>query len=293
MKEEEQSNDDLLAEKTNRLSFQSSNPGDGLSDRDRNKHEENRQSDADKYKVPDVRVKLSKGSSENVSHVSLGGRSRSNDTYHNSSRSKDYRNSQRSTTKDSSGKASSSKPVFDKSTKLKDSYDSRLSSNEAKVKHSRSPNDSSSERSRTLVSSEKRSSSKSSDQRSGSNEYSVSLRDKSNRESGQSDDKLLLDCKAHSRSYMSDSNVNIERQQNRLQENKSSKSDGDENPESKSTGRLKKVGKDLKRHFQPFWPLYMKWTEARCFAKYEMVTRHVNQLFIRGDNVVSVSIADC
>jgi len=41
-----------------------------------------------------------------------------------------------------------------------------------------------------------------------------------------------------------------------------------------------------------FWSLYRKWTECRCCGKYEFVTRHVNQLFIRGDNVVSVAVAD-
>jgi small nuclear ribonucleoprotein (snRNP)-like protein len=52
------------------------------------------------------------------------------------------------------------------------------------------------------------------------------------------------------------------------------------------------ISKEEKQKFQPFWPLYKKWTEARCYAEYEIITRHVNQLFIRGDNVVSISIAD-
>ena len=55
-----------------------------------------------------------------------------------------------------------------------------------------------------------------------------------------------------------------------------------------STSRCKKK----KKHYTPFWPLYKKWAEIRCYTDYEMVTRHVNQLFIRGDNVVSVSIED-
>ncbi|WAQ96124.1 LSM11-like protein [Mya arenaria] len=41
-----------------------------------------------------------------------------------------------------------------------------------------------------------------------------------------------------------------------------------------------------------FWPLYKQWTESRCYSQYEIINRHVNQLFIRGDNVVSVSLAD-
>ncbi|KAH3869996.1 zinc finger CCCH domain-containing protein 13-like [Dreissena polymorpha] len=41
-----------------------------------------------------------------------------------------------------------------------------------------------------------------------------------------------------------------------------------------------------------FWPKYKKWTEDRCYAEYEIVERHVNQLFIRGDNVVSIHVED-
>ena len=40
-----------------------------------------------------------------------------------------------------------------------------------------------------------------------------------------------------------------------------------------------------------FWDLYKTWAEQRCLSKFELLERHVNQLFIRGDNVVSVSIA--
>ena len=40
-----------------------------------------------------------------------------------------------------------------------------------------------------------------------------------------------------------------------------------------------------------FWELYKNWAEKRCLNSFEVLERHVNQLFIRGDNVVSVSIA--
>ena len=40
-----------------------------------------------------------------------------------------------------------------------------------------------------------------------------------------------------------------------------------------------------------FWELYKSWAEKRCLTSFEVLERHVNQLFIRGDNVVSVSIA--
>lgn len=104
--------------------------------------------------------------------------------------------------------------------------------------------------------------------------------------------KRSKDFREHYQNYMSDSNIYVKRQQKRLEEN-CSKSDSESARKSVSKDRQKKTGKDLKRQFQPFWPLYKKWTESRCFAEYEILTRHVNQLFIRGDNVVSVSIADC
>ena len=40
-----------------------------------------------------------------------------------------------------------------------------------------------------------------------------------------------------------------------------------------------------------FWESYIAWAEKRCLSKFELLERHVNQLFIRGDNVVSVSLA--
>ena len=40
-----------------------------------------------------------------------------------------------------------------------------------------------------------------------------------------------------------------------------------------------------------FWEVYKSWAEKRCLSKFELLERHVNQLFIRGDNVVSVSVA--
>ena len=41
-----------------------------------------------------------------------------------------------------------------------------------------------------------------------------------------------------------------------------------------------------------FWDLYKDWAEKRCLTKFDILERHVNQLFIRGDNVVSVSVAE-
>ncbi|XP_060565085.1 U7 snRNA-associated Sm-like protein LSm11 isoform X2 [Ruditapes philippinarum] len=111
----------------------------------------------------------------------------------------------------------------------------------------------------------------------------------SNKTLERSEVKRSRDFKDHYRNYMSDSNVFVKRQQEKLKDN-GSKSDGESKPVS--SDRRKKTGGDLKKHFQPFWPLYKKWTENRCYSEYEIVTRHVNQLFIRGDNVVSVSIAD-
>jgi small nuclear ribonucleoprotein (snRNP)-like protein len=111
----------------------------------------------------------------------------------------------------------------------------------------------------------------------------------SNKTLERSEVKRSRDFKDHYRNYMSDSNVFVKRQQEKLKDN-GSKSDGESRP--MSSDRRKKTGGDLKKHFQPFWPLYKKWTENRCYSEYEIVTRHVNQLFIRGDNVVSVSIAD-
>lgn len=55
---------------------------------------------------------------------------------------------------------------------------------------------------------------------------------------------------------------------------------------SKCSNDKTEMGTDL------FWPRYKKWTEDRCYAEYEIVERHVNQLFIRGDNVVSISVED-
>lgn len=40
-----------------------------------------------------------------------------------------------------------------------------------------------------------------------------------------------------------------------------------------------------------FWALYKAWAEKRCLTKFEVLERHINQLFIRGDNVVSISVA--
>ena len=37
-----------------------------------------------------------------------------------------------------------------------------------------------------------------------------------------------------------------------------------------------------------FWRLYKPWAEQRCYTSYEIVQRHVNQMFLRGDNVVSI-----
>ena len=57
------------------------------------------------------------------------------------------------------------------------------------------------------------------------------------------------------------------------------------------TERTGKVKPPLKKD-TVFWDLYKNWAEKRCLTTFEVLERHVNQLFIRGDNVVSVSIAE-
>lgn len=109
-------------------------------------------------------------------------------------------------------------------------------------------------------------------------------------EKSRSSDKRSQDFKEHFKNYLSDSNVYVERQKKLLQ-SRETKSDT-EGQHERSKSRPKKGTDPLKKTFQPFWPIYRKWTEGRCYAEYEIVSRHVNQLFIRGDNVVSVSIAD-
>lgn len=98
-------------------------------------------------------------------------------------------------------------------------------------------------------------------------------------------EKCFSDSEIKSRT-MTDKAMQVERTKSKS----GTKSDGESDRKTDLYRSSNK--KKLKRHCSPFWPLYKEWAEMRCYAHYEIVERHVNQLFIRGDNVVSVSIAD-
>ncbi|KAL4240649.1 U7 snRNA-associated Sm-like protein Lsm11 [Mactra antiquata] len=101
--------------------------------------------------------------------------------------------------------------------------------------------------------------------------------------------KRITDYEEHFRNCLSDSNVFTERQRKKLSAKKTSESDSETQDKSQDK---KSDLTALSQRYQPFWPLYKTWTEMRCNSEFEIITRHVNQLFIRGENVVSVSICD-
>ncbi|XP_053380309.1 U7 snRNA-associated Sm-like protein LSm11 [Mercenaria mercenaria] len=274
--EEGISQEKLLAEETDKLSVQSSDTRGRSHGRNTNsRHSDKRKDD----KVFDLRekLKLSKVSDANrhsdskaMSSETSSGRSSSKETVQKSS------DSERSKSK---GAKVSAKETCQRS-RPRDSKSSWSSVDTSESRHSGMQEDA-----RKLFSSD--------------DSYNQGSRSKVKTEHSESPDEKQLesseikrsrDFKDHYKNYMSDSNIYVKRQHQRLQEN-SSKSDSETKLES--SDRQKRLDKNLKKHFQPFWPLYKKWTETRCYAEYEILSRHVNQLFIRGDNVVSVSLADC
>ena len=98
----------------------------------------------------------------------------------------------------------------------------------------------------------------------------------------------------HDKQAMSDSDVSTSTKKTSAvwaQTKSHSDSETSVKPGERSGERDKGKKLKQKKHYTAFWPLYKKWTENRCYATYEIVSRHVNQLFVRGDNVVSVAIA--
>ena len=73
------------------------------------------------------------------------------------------------------------------------------------------------------------------------------------------------------------------------QENKTDQSV--ERMDTKRDSKEKVEGASGPAKVADFWEVYKGWAEKRCLSKFELLERHVNQLFIRGDNVVSVSLA--
>lgn len=104
--------------------------------------------------------------------------------------------------------------------------------------------------------------------------------------------KSVQSAKTTSQHYHSDTEVVKlkEKHKDCLVTTKSAQSDGDCDSEKRTCET--KQSQHRQAHYTPFWPLYKQWAEMRCYAQFEVVDRHVNQLFIRGDNVVSISVAD-
>lgn len=104
----------------------------------------------------------------------------------------------------------------------------------------------------------------------------------------------LRKSKVTSQQCLSDSETLEEGVQRSLRELKGSTQSAKSDSEclSKSNRSETRGFKKLQGHSVSFWPLYKKWTEVRCYSDYELIERHLNQLFIRGDNVVSISVED-